>query len=81
MVVPTLVLAGVLLWLRTAWGYALGVATCVYVGAYQLNYLTARYFVAQAGVPGVAYAEPLDLLIPALLLASLLALIVHRRAA
>ncbi|SPL98934.1 Function Code:14.00 - Unknown [[Actinomadura] parvosata subsp. kistnae] len=79
MVVPTLVLAGVLLWRRTAWGYALGVATCVYVGAYQLNYLMARYFVAQAGVPGVAYAEPLDLLIPALLLTGVLALVGHRR--
>ncbi|GAA2216185.1 hypothetical protein GCM10009850_116540 [Nonomuraea monospora] len=77
MVVPTLVLAGVLLWLRSAWGYTLGVATCVYVGAYQLNYLTARYFVAQAGVPGVAYAEPLDLLIPILLLTAVLALVIH----
>ncbi|UBU18291.1 hypothetical protein [Nonomuraea gerenzanensis] len=79
MVVPTSVLAGVLLWRRSAWGHALGVATCVYVGMYQLNYLVARYFVAQAGVQGVAYAEPLDLLIPALLLAAVLALVVPRR--
>ncbi|MFG1949456.1 hypothetical protein [Nonomuraea sp. NPDC048826] len=57
MVVPSLALAGVLLWRRSPWGYALGVATCVYVGVYQLNYLAARYFVATAGVPGVTYAD------------------------
>ncbi|WP_346115236.1 hypothetical protein [Nonomuraea maheshkhaliensis] len=79
MIVPTLVLAGVLLWRRSAWGHALGVATCVYVGAYQLNYLAARYFVARAGVRDVAYAEPLDLLIPALLLTAVLALVVDHR--
>lgn len=79
MIAPPLALAGVLLWLRSAWGYALGVATCVYVGAYQLNYLVARYYVAEAKVPGVAHVNPVDLVIPVLLLAAVLALIVHRR--
>ncbi|MFC4536849.1 hypothetical protein [Sphaerisporangium dianthi] len=79
MIAPPLVLAGLLLWRRTAWGYALGVATCVYVGAYQLNYLAARYFVAEAGAPGVAHFDPLDLVIPALLLPAVLVLLHHPR--
>ncbi|GAA3561170.1 hypothetical protein GCM10022419_047260 [Nonomuraea rosea] len=79
MVAPPLALAGVLLLLRSAWGYALGIATCVYIGAYQLNFLAARYFVAEAGVPGVAHADPVDLVIPVLLLAALLTLAVHPR--
>ncbi|SEH02671.1 hypothetical protein SAMN05444920_1293 [Nonomuraea solani] len=78
MVAPPMALAGLLL-LRSAWGYALGIATCVYIGVYQLNFLAARYFVAEAGVPGVAHADPLDLMIPVLLLAALLALAVHPR--
>jgi hypothetical protein len=46
---PIAVLAAVLLWRRTAWGHVLGVVVSLFAGVYQLNYLAARYLVADGG--------------------------------
>jgi hypothetical protein len=72
---PSLVLAGVLLWRRAAWGLVLGTVLCVYGAAYQLNYLVATNFQAHAHVAGaVAFAPSTLLLTGAFLLAALLLL-------
>jgi hypothetical protein len=41
LVVPSLALAAVLLWRRTAWGYVLGVVLSIYGAIYQLNFMSA----------------------------------------
>jgi hypothetical protein len=64
---PVAVLAAVLLWRRTAWGHVLGVMVSVFAGLYQLNYLAARYLVADA-VAGVARSDWLGVVIAAALL-------------
>jgi hypothetical protein len=50
---PVAVLAAVLLWRRTDWGYVLGAVVSLFAGVYQLNYLAARYLMADT-VAGVA---------------------------
>jgi hypothetical protein len=50
---PIAVLAAVLLWRRTDWGYVLGAVVCLFAGVYQFNYLTARYL-ASGVVEGVS---------------------------
>jgi hypothetical protein len=61
LVVPSLVLAAVLLWRRTAWGYELATALSVYGAVYQLNYMSASFFQANAHVAGASAFDPLTL--------------------
>jgi hypothetical protein len=53
LLVPSLILAGVLLWRQTAMGYVLGAAMCVMGALYQLNLMVAGIFQANAEVAGV----------------------------
>jgi hypothetical protein len=55
------VLAAVLLWRRTAWGYVLATALSVYGAVYQLNYMSASFFQANAHVAGASAFDPLTL--------------------
>jgi hypothetical protein len=78
LLVPALVIAGVLLWRRTARGYVFGTAMAVMGAMYQVNLLMAGLFQAIADVPGVK-AFPLE----GIVLASgfvlvTLALLLHR---
>jgi hypothetical protein len=58
LLVPSLVLAGVLLWRQTAMGYVLGAAMCVMGALYQLNLMVAGIFQANAEVAGVKAFPP-----------------------
>lgn len=59
LLVPSLALASVLLWRRAAWGYLLGTLLSVYGAAYQLNFILATVFQANAHVAGVSAFDPL----------------------
>jgi hypothetical protein len=61
LVVPSLALAAVLLWRRTAWGYVLGAVLSIYGAIYQLNFMAASVFQANAHVPGATAFDPLEL--------------------
>ena len=59
--VPSCVLASILLWRRDSWGYVLATAVLVFGSLYQVNYIVALVFQAQAevaGAPGFDPAEP-----------------------
>jgi hypothetical protein len=53
LLVPALVIAGILLWRRTARGFVFGPAMVVMGAVYQVNLLMAGLFQANADVPGV----------------------------
>jgi hypothetical protein len=59
LLVPALILAGVLLFRRTALGVVLGTAVAVFGATYQVNLMTAGVFQDMAGVAGVK-ALPLE---------------------
>jgi hypothetical protein len=63
LLVPSLALAAVLLWRRTAWGYLSATALSVYGAAYQVNFILATVFQANAQVAGVSAFDPLALLL------------------
>jgi len=74
---PALVIAGVLLWRRTARGYVFGTAMAVMGAMYQVNLLLAGSFQANANVPGVK-AFPLEGIVLATgFVAATLALLLH----
>jgi hypothetical protein len=52
LLVPTEILAAVLLWRRAPWGYVLATVTLLFGAVYQLNYMTALIFQPNANVPG-----------------------------
>jgi hypothetical protein len=56
--VPSMALAGVLLWRRRAWGFVMGTAMSVFGAIYQLNLAAAGWFQASAGVEGVKRIDP-----------------------
>jgi hypothetical protein len=60
LLVPTQVLAAVLLWWRAPWGYVLGTVTLVFGTVYQLNYMTALVFQSNANVPGATAFDPAE---------------------
>jgi hypothetical protein len=75
LLVPSFALAGVLLWRRTAWGFVLATLVGVYAAVYQLNYLIASAFQADADVAGAMALDPAALgLTIAFLLAAVLLL-------
>jgi hypothetical protein len=75
LLVPAYVLAGVLLWRRAAWGYALG--TIVLVGGLvqQVEYMTALVFQANADIPGASAFDPVEPVIATLYLIGSIALL------
>lgn len=76
LLVPSLILAGVLLWRQTAMGYVLGAAMCVMGALYQLNLMVAGIFQANAEVAGVKAFPPEGLFLTAgLVIAALLLLL------
>jgi len=60
LLVPASVLAAVLLWRRTGWGYLLASTLAVFNVLFQVNYIVALTFQAQAGVPGATMFDPLE---------------------
>lgn len=75
---PTLVLAGVLLYRRTAMGFVLGTAVSVFGAVYQLNLMLAGVFQENADVRGVK-AFPLEsILLTTGFVAAGLILVLHR---
>src|SRR6266536_1842562 len=61
LVVPSLALVAVLLWRRTAWGCVLAAVLSIYGAIYQLNFMSASVFQANAHVAGAAAFDPLEL--------------------
>jgi hypothetical protein len=55
---PALVIAGILLWRRTARGFVYGTAMAVMGALYQANLLVAGLYQANAGVPGAKAFPP-----------------------
>jgi hypothetical protein len=58
LMVPSMVLAGVLLWKGMPWGYVMGTAMSVFGAIYQLNLAAAGWFQANAGVEDVKRLDP-----------------------
>lgn len=58
--VPACVLASVLLWHRNRWGYVLAPAVLVFGALYQVNYMVALVFQAEAGVPEAPGFDPAE---------------------
>jgi len=56
--VPTYLVAAVLLWRRHAWGYVLATGVAVFSVVYQVNYVAALLFQWRAGVPGSVAFDP-----------------------
>jgi hypothetical protein len=79
LLVPSFALAAVLLWRRTAWGYLLGTAMSVYGLAYQLNFMAAMKFQADAHVAGASAFDPLVALLAVGFLAAAVLLLVDLR--
>ncbi len=63
LMMPALVIAGVLLWLRKPSGYLLGTAVAVLGAVYTLNGNAAAWFQARAGVAGAHAVSPTNLLL------------------
>jgi len=55
---PAALMAGVLLWRRTAWGYAAATAAFTYLCVYQFNFLSTAIFMDSADIAGAADAIP-----------------------
>jgi hypothetical protein len=60
LLVPTEILAAVLLWRRAPWGYVLATVMLLFGAVYQLNYMTALIFQANANVPGATSFDPVE---------------------
>jgi hypothetical protein len=60
LLVPGYALAAVLLWRRAAWGYVLATVMLVFGTVYQLSYMTALVFQANAKVPGATSFDPAE---------------------
>ena len=65
LLVPSLVVAGVLLWRQAPMGYVLGAAMCVMGALYQFNLMVAGVFQANADVAGVKAFPPEGLFLTA----------------
>jgi hypothetical protein len=79
LLVPTLVVAGVLLYRGTARGVVLGSAVSLFGAVYQLNLMLAGVFQANAGVAGMQMFPPEGLVLTAGFAAASAALLWHRR--
>lgn len=68
LLVPTYVVAGVLLWRGAAAGHLLAAAVLVSGTLHQVSYMVALGFQATAGIPGAVAFDPAEPLIAALYL-------------
>jgi len=73
--VSPLVVATVLLWRRTFWGFVGGTVMALSGGLYLLNLMSAAFFQARADVPGVAAFSPGTLILALGYLAATVALL------
>ena len=80
LLVPSLILAGVLLILGKPMGYVLGAAMAVMGAAYQLNLMAAGAFQANADVAGTKAFPPEGILLTTLFVVAAVALLRPRRA-
>lgn len=78
LLVPALVIAGTLLWRRTAPGFVFGTAMAAMGALYQVNLLMAGLFQARADVPGVKAFPPEGILLAAGFALATLTLLLHR---
>lgn len=60
LLVPGYASAAVLLWRRAPWGYVLATVMAVFGTVYQLSYMTALVFQANAKVPGATSFDPAE---------------------
>lgn len=79
LLVPSLVLAGVLLVRRRPFGFLLGTAMAVFGAVYQLNLMVASVFQDRADVAGVQAFAPESLLLTATFVAASVLLLLPRR--
>lgn len=79
LLVPSLVLAGVLLALRRPFGFLLGTAMAVFGAVYQLNLMVASVFQDRADVAGVQAFAPESLFLTATFVAASVLLLLPRR--
>ena len=79
LLVPSLVLAGVLLARRRPFGFLLGTAMAVFGAVYQLNLMVASVFQDRADVAGVQAFAPESLLLTATFVAASVLLLLPRR--
>lgn len=80
LLVPSLILAGVLLILGKPMGYVLGAAMAVMGAAYQLNMMAAGVFQANADIPGTSAFPPEGIALTVLFVVAAVALLRPRRA-
>jgi hypothetical protein len=81
LMMPALVIAGVLLFRRTAAGFLLGTATSVLGAVYTLNGLAAAWFQARADVPGTEAFSPDAIVLTAAMAVPAIVLLAGRRRA
>jgi hypothetical protein len=80
LLVPALVIAGILLWRRTAHGFVFGTAMVMMGAIYQVNLLVAGLFQSNASVPGVKVFPPEGIVLAiGFALATLVLLLHHER--
>ncbi|MET8764978.1 hypothetical protein [Lentzea sp. NPDC004782] len=79
--VPGCALASILLWRRNSWGYVLATAVLVFGALYQVNYVVALVFQAEAGVPGAPGFDPAEPLVAGVFLAAVVIMGVSLRPA
>lgn len=77
--VPGCVLASILLWRRNCWGYVLATAVLVFGALYQVNYMVALVFQAEAGVEGAPGFDPAEPFVAGVFLAALVIMGVSMR--
>ena len=79
LLVPSLIVAGVLLTRRTPMGFVLGTAMAVMGAAYQLNLMVGGVFQAHANVPGIVAFPPESVVLTATFLVAAAVLLRGRR--
>jgi hypothetical protein len=79
LMVPTLIIAGILLYRKTALGFVLGPAASVFGAAYQLNLMLAGVFQANADVAGLKAFPPEGVLLTVGFVVASAVLLMHRR--
>jgi hypothetical protein len=79
LLVPAYALAGMLLWRRAAWGYALATIVLVAGLVQQVEYMTALVFQADARIPGASGFDPVEPVITLLYVIGVVALLTRLR--
>jgi hypothetical protein len=75
LLIPSYLLAAVLLWRRNRWGYVLAPVLLFSGSVHQVSYMVAMIFQARAGIPGATALDPAEpIILAAYLLAAMLLL-------